>query len=101
MARKEIKPNMRCRIIGSINGPTGTSVGRICITVGIIPGVPHTLWGPMWLVESADGKPFAVKHEDGREYENLRCSAAEDWLEPLEDDPEPPKVETKEIELID
>lgn len=101
MASKEIKPNMRCRIIGSINGPKGSSVGRICITVELIRGVPHTLWGPMWLVESADGLPFLVKHEDQTEYKHMRCAAARDWLEPLEDDPEPLKEVERETELTD
>ena len=99
MANKEIKPGMRCRIIGSINGPKGTSVGRICNTLHIVPGVPHTLWGPMWLVESVDGKPFDVKHEDGEEYNGYRCCCAEDWLLPLDDDPELPKAQEKETEL--
>ncbi len=99
MAKKPIQPGKTYKIIGSVQGPSGTSVGRKCIAVFQIPGVPHTLWGICWEVETADGKPFDFIHKAIEGFpekvgRGMRMACAEDWLE--EEDDEPPKAETRE-----
>lgn len=113
MAQKPIQPNKLYRIISSAKGPSGSSVGRKCITVSIDPPErpPHTLWGKMWLVESADGKPFdfvreQTYDEDGTVYpssvgRNMRCIVAADWLEEEDEDPPEALMREKEKELTD
>jgi hypothetical protein len=105
MSKREVGPNVKCRIIGSQRGPEGSSVGKIVNVVSRADPPTHIVWGPMWDVESLDGKPFKVivtspdmqttTLQDG----GMNAVCAEDWLEPLTDDPEPPKVAEKEREL--
>jgi hypothetical protein len=104
MAKKDVYPGARCRIIGSAVGPKGTSVGRVCIARGpaqSLYGYPHSLWGQFWECESADGKPFDIKHDDGRVDRRMVAAFAEDWLEVIEDDEDLPKAKAKEHELVD
>lgn len=106
MAKKPIQPGKTYKIIGSAKGPSGKSVGRKCIAIHQISGVPHTLWGICWKVETADGKPFEYIREAIEGFPevvgtSMRIDCAEDWLE--EEDDEPPKAEIRERvqELID
>jgi hypothetical protein len=98
---KPIQPNKIYRIIGSAVGPSGSSVGRKCITISQIPGVQHTLWGICWTVESADGLPFDSIREGIEGFpevkgRSMRIACAEDWLE---EEPEPePDAEMREVE---
>lgn len=106
MAKGPIQSGKTYKIIGSAKGPNGLSVGRKCIAVQQRGGVPHTLWGICWIVETADGKPFEFVREamEGFPEVNGTCmviDCAEDWLE--EEDDEPPSAETrvKEHELTE
>lgn len=98
MGRKPVYPNAKCKIIGSANGPKGLSVGRIC--KALFPYTdrpPHSLWGQIWRIEAADGKGDFMTEHGGI---GSQCDAAEDWLEVIEDDPAPPKAESKEKDLV-
>jgi hypothetical protein len=110
MAQKPIQPNKLYKIISSAKGPSGSSVGRKCITVEMDPRPPHSLWGKMWLVESADGKPFDFIHEETHggdqtfqksEGRRMRCIVAEDWLSEEDEDPPEALMREKEKELTD
>jgi hypothetical protein len=99
MAKKEVYPGARCRIIGSANGPNGKSVGRIVTARYIQTGAPHTLWGEVWVVEDVDGVPFDRTPNDGILPDMTQCHCPEDWLLVLDDDPESPKAQEREREL--
>lgn len=92
-----IQANKKYLLVGSANGPEGSNVGREVITVRTIPGVPHTLWGVMWLVRCPKGVDFEFSHQDGRSGFAPQVAVAEDWLQDLPEDP--PKAVTREKEL--
>jgi hypothetical protein len=95
-----IKANKKYLLVGSANGPEGSNVGREVITVMIIPGVPHTLWGEMWLVTCPKGVAFEYVRQDGTQGFLDKVAVAEDWLQELPEDP-PKQVErTKELDLV-
>lgn len=103
MAKKEVGPNVLCRVIGSSVGPSGTTVGRIVKVVDKADPPEHVVWGPMWDAIPADGQPFKVKitSPDMQSHifrDSNNATFASDWLEPLEDDTLPPKAETTEKE---
>jgi hypothetical protein len=103
---KEIKPGIKCRIVGSAMGPKGSSIGKIVKVVGLAEPPVHVVWGDMWEVEAVDGSVFKVKiTSPDMQTSNLQDSknavCAGDWLEPLEDDPTPPAVKEREVELTD
>lgn len=98
MAKKNVHPGARCRIISSASGPNGKSVGRIVTARYIQTGAPHTLWGEVWVVEDVDGVPFDRLPNDGLLPDMTQCHCPEDWLEIIEDDPMPPKAEEVERE---
>jgi hypothetical protein len=104
--KKQVGPNVICRIIGSARGPKGSSVGKIVKVIGRSEHPEHVVWGPMWDVKKVDGTPFEVEVtspdlQTKKIVQNAFAACAEDWLEPLDDDPEPPKVQEKEHELTD
>lgn len=100
---KKIGPNVLCRVVGGNQGPKSPNVGRQVLVVNGYPGKePHSLWGPIWSCRSLDGRPFLIKrdHEAATETGTV-ADFAEDWLEPVEDDPDAPKVQEKEHHLVD
>lgn len=103
---KKIEPGVKCRVIGSARGPSGASVGKIVKVVDRADPPMHVMWGEMWDVEAIDGSMFQVQITSPdmqiksiRESRNATCAA--DWLQPLDDDQMPPKVQEKERELIE
>jgi hypothetical protein len=78
-------------IIGSANGPNGLAVGRKCKTIHRQP-LDHIEHGPLWYVESADGKEFVSQYGATGMY----VTVAEDWLQDIP--PEPPKTEPRVTE---
>lgn len=99
MAKKEVGPGVTCRIIGSSVGPRGSSIGRIVRVIGLTDPPIHVLWGEMWEVEAIDGSMFEVKITSpdmatSHIQKSRGAVCATDWLDPLEDDPTPPKAET-------
>lgn len=106
MAKKEIGPGVKCKVIGTAVGPTGSSMGKIVRVVDRADPPIHVVWGEMWDVEAIDGKPFKVKitspdmqTSSFRESNNSTCAV--DWLEPLDDDMLPPQVQEREQQLTE
>jgi hypothetical protein len=103
--KKDVFPGAKCRVISSQRGPAGSSVGRIVRAVSL-HSYPHVVWGDMWDCEPLDGKPFEVViTSPDLQTTTVRtanfATVAADWLEVLEDDPEPPKVVEKTEELTE
>ncbi len=102
---KKVAPGVKCRVVGSSIGPTGSSVGRIVNVIALADPPEHVVWGPVWDCEAADGKPFNVKitspDMQTTQIQAGRTNAtfAEDWLEPLDDDPEPGMTRQAEKEI--
>lgn len=104
MAKKEVGPGVKCRIIGTSIGPSGKSMGMIVKVVGRADPPNHVVWGPMWDVEAVDGRSFQVKitspdMQDSHLRESKNSVCATDWLEPLDEDTLPPKVQEREKDL--
>lgn len=100
---KDVYVNAKCRVISSVRGPEGTSVGRI-VRAAALNEIPHQVWGNMWDCEPLDGRPFdarvAAPDGSGEVIKPMATATfAEDWLEVIEDDELPPKAVTKEHEL--
>jgi hypothetical protein len=95
MAR--VVPGKVYRLISSHSGPNGISVGRKCRTIHQQP-VDHIEHGPLWYVESADGKEF-VSHMGAT---GMYITVAEDWLEEIPEDPpeELPRVTEKDLDKV-
>jgi hypothetical protein len=96
--RDEVYKGAKCRVIGSANGPKGLTIGRI--VTAMFPYTdrpPHTLHGQIWRIQAADGKGEFMTEHGGIGPE---VDVAEDWLEVLRDDPEPPKAEEREKDLV-
>ncbi len=103
--RKEPFPGAKCRVVGSVRGPNGTSVGRIVRAVAL-NGIPHQVWGDMWDCEQLDGKPFDVRvaapDGSGEEIKQMNnATFASDWLEILDEDPPEQKVKERETQLTE
>lgn len=95
-----IVPNKNYLLIGSVNGPEGSNVGRTVRTVRIMPGVPHTLWGYMWIITCPNGVPFEYTKQDGEIGFMNQVHAAEDWLQELPEDPPKQADRVKELDLV-
>jgi hypothetical protein len=95
---KRVYPGALCRIIGSANGPKGVSVGRTCRAKFLYTDrPPHSLWGEIWRVTSADGKEFVSEHGGI----GMEVDCAEDWLEIIDEDPTASSRTTqKELENV-
>jgi hypothetical protein len=94
MAKKEVTPGALCKIIGSVDGPNGKSVGRQCRAVERHQQ-EHVLHGPIWLCESVDGADFVTQYGAL----GSRAHFAEDWLLVLDEDPNAlPRITEKELE---
>ena len=84
-----IIPGKIYKIIGTSN-PNSPSIGKKCKALfKFTDRPPHTLWGPIWRVESVDGSTFL----DGNGEEGYEVNVAEGWLE---DSTEPPKENISE-----
>lgn len=96
---KAIGPGVVCKIIGSANGPRGLSVGRKCVVLWPWQGEPHTVWGQIWRVSALPGDPDFMSEHGGI---GRQVDCAEDWLEPLDDEPpiEIPRVVEKDLDLV-
>jgi hypothetical protein len=106
MAKKEVAPGVKCRLISSALGPKGSSVGKIVRVVCRSDPPTHVVWGPYWDIVSVDGTPFKVKitspdMQTSHIRESMNASAAQDWLEPIDDDEDLPKAKAEEHELVD
>lgn len=102
---KPILPGMRCRVVDSSKGIQGTSVGRIVRVEQYADPVRHFWWGVMVDCSPDDGKgdfeaminsPCSTK-TDIKKMSNATFATV--WLEPIEEDPLPPKEETRLKEI--
>lgn len=108
MAKKEVGPGVKCRVIGGNMGPKSPNIGRIVVVLNLHTNPhPHTLWDTIWECTAADGKGgFPLKRDNAERYGSgppmatIACFPTE-WLLPLEDDAPPAKVLEKETELTD
>lgn len=104
--RREPYPGAKCRVIGSQLGPKGSTVGRVVKVIDRADPPEHIAWGPMWDCVPLDGMPFKVvitspDMQTTSTRDSSNATFAQDWLEVIEDDPEPPKVEEKQQELVE
>ena len=104
---KKIGPNVLCRVISGNQGPSSPNVGRHVMVMHAHPNPhPHSLWDKIWVCRSLDGRPFKIKRDQGDVFgsnpneTSAQADFPEDWLEPIEEDPDTPKVQEKEQDLI-
>ena len=105
MAKKEVGPGVKCKVVGGNMGPKSPNIGRIVVVLNQHTNPkPHTVWDVIWECAPADGKGgFLIKRDNAEEYGTgapMATIAAfpTEWLEPLDDDTLPPKTETTEKE---
>lgn len=104
--RKEPYPGAVCRVIGSQLGPKGSSIGRKVKVISEADPPIHVVWGQMWECEAMDGMPFKVvitspDMQTTSTRESSNAVFAGDWLQVLEDDAPPAKVDEKDIALTE
>lgn len=84
------KPGILAEIIGGVDGLNKGKIVEVVAFAGM-----HVEFGPIWEIRS---RTLDLVSEYGGMSKDAHC--ADIWLKPIPTDPLPPKVKTKDLELV-